>query len=68
MAINSTRIRSLKARTLEEVETVINGLSFKVEIKSGPLPFKDTKGAGWVISFVLPEVEQLKWASVDLRD
>lgn len=67
MSIKATRLRSIRARTLEELERAINGLSFKVEIKSGPLPFKDGVGAGWMISFVIPEIEQLKWESIDLR-
>lgn len=67
MSIKATRLRSLRARTLEELEQAINALAFKVEIKSGPLPFKDGRGAGWVIAFVLPEVDQLRWESVDLR-
>ena len=58
--IRATRLRSIKARTLEEIEEVINALPFKVEIKSGPLPFKDGRGVGWMISFVLPEMEALR--------
>ena len=65
--VKVTRLRSIRARTLEDLEQVINGLPFKVEIKSGPLPFKDQKGTGWMISFVLPEVDQIKWLSVDVR-
>ena len=58
----TTRLRSIRAKSLDDIEQALDLLGFKVEIKSGPLP---VKAGDWVISFVIPDEQD--WESRDLR-
>lgn len=57
----STRLRSISAKTLQEVEATVEALPFKVEIKA----IQPDK-TGWVASFVIPDPQE--FISVDLRE
>ena len=61
--IKTTRLRYLAADTPDEIVAALDQLQFKVEIKGAPI--KD--GKGWILYFVIPEMEGLEWDSVDLR-
>ena len=58
--VRSTRLRYIKASSLDVLSSAVDGLPFKVEIKGNPV--KD--GRAWVIWFVIPD--EHKFNSVDL--
>jgi len=63
--INHTRLRYIIASSESDAEAFINGLPFKVETKPFTQP---SKGRGVVIWFVLPELPNLQFNSIDLRE
>lgn len=64
MAINSTRLRSITAGNKQELEQAVNSLPFKIEIKTIQ-PTSSPKG-GWIVYFILPEVDSIEFKSLDL--
>lgn len=59
--IASTRLRFIKASTLEDLVGAISTLPFKVELKTITQEKKT-----WVAIFVLPEVDTLDFKNLDL--
>jgi len=59
--IKSTRLRHIVAKTPEEIESVVNNLPFKIEIKGAP----QKQGASWFLWFVIPD-NIAKFESIDL--
>jgi len=56
MEINSTRIRYISSKDVDEIIGFVNRLPFKIEIKGNPV----LKGSKWFLFFILPENEGLK--------
>lgn len=61
MAEPVTRLRHIRASTLEDLEAAIESLPEKIEVKGSPV--KD--GAKWVIFFTITEVSQIR-KSIDV--
>jgi len=61
--INVTRLRYIIAASPEMLVAAVELLGYKVEIKGAPIPIKN----GWILYFVLPENEGVKFESKDLR-
>jgi hypothetical protein len=51
MAINSTRLRFIKAKTAAELSAAVSALPTKVEIKGNPI----YHGKFWFVWFVIPD-------------
>lgn len=51
MAIESTRLRYIQAKTPLALTAAVSRLPFKVEIKGGPV----RNGNKWIVFFVIPD-------------
>jgi hypothetical protein len=61
MAVRSTRLRYIRAKTAEDLTKAVDMLKFKVEIKGGPV----RQGNKWIVFFVIPD-EVVSFKNMDL--